>query len=82
MSALAMDEETAAQLISFELASFGNLPFQVLSPAPMPGKVGIRLHPDESYCMVDAVKFLGWLKRTRPSIDELYRALALKRRQK
>ncbi len=76
-----MDVETAAQLISFELASFGNLPFQVLSPAPRPGKVGIRLHPDESYCMVDAVKFLGWLKQTHPTPEKIRAALHRKRRQ-
>lgn len=76
-----LDTETAAQFVSMCLASYGNLPFQVLSPTPYPGKIGVRLHPDERYCIVDAVGFLAFLDQQRPSLDKLRGMLSRKRRQ-
>lgn len=76
-----IDTETAAQFISMRLASYGNLPFQVLSPTPYPGKIGVRLHPDERYCLVDAGGFLAYLDQQRPSLDKLRGMLSRKRRQ-
>ncbi|WP_288926357.1 hypothetical protein [uncultured Akkermansia sp.] len=76
-----IDTETAAQFVSMRLASYGNLPFQVLSPTPYPGKIGVRLHPDERYCIVDAVGFLAYLDQQRPSLDKLRDMLSRKRRQ-
>lgn len=76
-----IDTETAAQFVSMRLASYGNLPFQVLSPTPYPGRIGVRLHPDERYCIVDAVGFLAYLDRQRPSLDKLRDMLSRKRRQ-
>lgn len=54
-----IDTETAAQFVSMRLASYGNLPFQILSPTLHAGKIGVRLHPDEQYCIVDAVGVPG-----------------------
>lgn len=76
-----IDTETAAQFVSMSLASYGNLPFQVLSPTPYPGKIGVRLHPDEQYCIVDAEGFLAYLDQQRPSLDKLRNMLSRKRRQ-
>lgn len=76
-----IDTETAAQFVSMRLASYGNLPFQVLSPTPYPGRIGVRLHPDERYCIVDAVGFLAYLDHQRPSLDKLRDMLSRKRRQ-
>ncbi len=39
----ALTSETAAQLISFELTCFGDLPFQVLSHTPRPVRDRITL---------------------------------------
>ena len=58
-----IETETAAQFISMKLSQYGRLPFQILSPTPYPGKIGIRLHPDEQYSIVDAVAFLDWLNQ-------------------
>lgn len=66
-----IDTETAAQFVSMHLASYGNLPFQILSPTPYPGKIGVRLHPDEQYCIVDAEGFLSYLDQKRPSLNKL-----------
>lgn len=76
-----IDTETAAQFVSMRLASYGNLPFQVLSPTPYPGRIGVRLHPDERYYIVDAVGFLAYLDRQRLSLDKLRDMLSRKRRQ-
>lgn len=76
-----IDTETAAQFISMRLASYGNLPFQILSPTLHAGKIGVRLHPDEQYCIVDAVGFLAYLDQQRPSLDKLRDMLSRKRRQ-
>lgn len=81
MMPTSIDTETAAQFISMSLSSYGNLPFQILSPTPHPGKIGVRLHPDERYCIVDAVGFLDYLDQQRPSLDKLRDMLSLKRRQ-
>lgn len=76
-----IDTETAAQFVSMRLASYGNLPFQILSPTLHAGKIGVRLHPDEQYCIVDAVGFLAYLDQKRPSLDRLRDMLSRKRRQ-
>lgn len=76
-----IDTETAAQFVSMRLASYGNLPFQILSPTLHAGKIGVRLHPDEQYCIVDAVGFLAYLDQQRPSLDKLRDMLSRKRRQ-
>ena len=51
-----VEQETATQFISMFLASY-DLPFQILSPTPYPGKIGLRLDPEDQYCLVDAVRF-------------------------
>ena len=81
MTNISLDTETAAQFVSMRLSSYGNLPFQVLSPTPYPGKIGVRLHPNEQYCIVDAVGFLAFLDQQRPSLDKLRDILSRKRRQ-
>ena len=65
-----IETETAAQFISMALSTYG-VPFQVLSPTPYPDKIGIRLHPEEQYCIVHAEAFLAWMSTTRPSLDKL-----------
>lgn len=76
-----IDTETTTQFISMRLASYGNLPFQILSPTPYPDKIGIRLSPDDYYCIVQAAPFLSWLETKRPSLDKLRQTLETKRRQ-
>ena len=65
-----IETETAAQFISMALSTYG-VPFPVLSPTPYPDKIGIRLHPEEQYCIVHAEAFLAWMSTTRPSLDKL-----------
>lgn len=76
-----IEQETATQFISMFLASYG-LPFQILSPTPYPGKIGLRLDPEDQYCLVDAVRFCDWVQQRRPSLDRLRDALDKKRRMK
>lgn len=75
-----IETETAAQFISMALSTYG-VPFQVLSPTPYPGKIGIRLHPDEPYCIVHAENFLAWMSSTRPTLEKLCSLLDKKRKQ-
>lgn len=75
-----MDTETAAQFISMKLSQYGRLDFQILNPTPQPGIIGIRLHPDEQYCLVHAVSFLAWMNEKFPSLDQLRDALNKKRK--
>lgn len=74
-----VETETATQFISMFLATY-DLPFQILSPTPYPGKIGIRLTPEEQYCLVDAVRFCDWVKQCRPSLGKLQDALNKKRK--
>ncbi|WP_297577439.1 hypothetical protein [uncultured Akkermansia sp.] len=74
-----VEQETATQFISMFLASY-DLPFQILSPTPYPGKIGLRLDPEDQYCLVHAVSFLAWMNEKFPSLDRLRAALNKKRR--
>ena len=74
-----VEQETATQFISMFLASY-DLPFQILSPTPYPGKIGLRLDPEDQYCLVDAVRFWAWMNEKFPSLDRLRAALNKKRR--
>lgn len=76
-----VEQETATQFISMFLASYG-LPFQILSPTPYPGKIGLRLDPEDQYCLVDAVRFCDWVRQRHPSLEQLRAALDKKRRIK
>jgi len=78
MTSPTVEQETATQFISMFLASY-DLPFQILSPTPYPGKIGVRLNPEERYCLVDAVRFCDWIRQRRPSLDGLRAALDKKR---
>ena len=75
-----IDTETAAQFFSMKLSQYDRLDFQILNPTPQPGIIGIRLHPDEQYCLVHAVSFLAWMNEKFPSLDRLRAALNKKRR--
>lgn len=79
MTRATIEQETATQFVSMFLSTY-DLPFQILSPTPYPGKIGVRLHPDEPYCLVDAVRFSCWIKDSRPSLDKLQDALNKKRK--
>lgn len=79
MTTPTVEQETAAQFISMFLATY-DLPFQILSPTPYPGQIGIRLTPEEQYCLVDAVRFCDWVKQYRPSLGKLQDALNKKRK--
>lgn len=81
MTPAELDTETAARFISMRISQYGPLPFQLLSPTPYPGKIGIRLHPDDQYSIVNAVAFLDWLNRKNPSIEKLKSALNKKIKQ-
>lgn len=74
-----VEQETATQFISMFLVSYG-LPFQILSPTPYPGKIGLRLDPEDQYCLVDAVRFCDWVRQRHPSMGQLRAALDKKRR--
>lgn len=73
-----VETETVTQLISMQLAQYGPLPFQLLTVTPWPGKIGIRLSPDDHYCIVKATAFLDWMEQQRPSLDKLRTTLARK----
>lgn len=70
MTTPTVEQETATQFISMFLATY-DLPFQILSPTPYPGQIGIRLTPEEQYCLVDAVRFSCWIRDFRPSLAEI-----------
>lgn len=70
MTTPTVEQETATQFISMFLATY-DLPFQIVSPTPYPGKIGIRLTPDEQYCLVDAVRFSCWIRDFRPAPSEI-----------
>lgn len=74
-----IETETATQIISMTLSTYG-VPFGILSPTPYPGKIGIRLHPDEPYCIVHAEAFLTWLSTTQPNLKKLRAALEKKQK--
>lgn len=72
-----IETETATQYISMFLATY-DLPFQILSPTPYPGKIGLRLQPEDQYCIVDAVHFSSWVRDHKPSLSKIRATLERK----